>query len=121
MLTKMNRMPTFLVIKGGAVSDTIRGANASALRSAVSSAVSESSRGAAASGPVFESKGYRLGNANEPAKPVGGRGSLPVIGNVGGAADGAMRFAALYFTTLFSFDAYAAAEASPFSVKDKRR
>jgi thioredoxin 1 len=111
-------MPTFLIFKNGAVSDTIRGANASALRSAVTSAASGASRGAAASGPSFESKGYRLGNANEPAKTVGGSGTLPVVG---GVANGAMRFAALYFTTLFSFDAYAAAEASPFSVKDKRR
>lgn len=117
-------MPTFLIFKNGVVTNTIKGANASALRSAVAAAVADASRGGAgagSSGAGFASKGYRLGNANEPTQAVRPGGSLPVIGNVGGAADGVMRFAALYLTTLFSFDAYASAEASPFSVKNKTR
>lgn len=36
-----------------------------------------------------------------------------------GFADTVVRFFALYFTSLFTFDAYAAAEASPFNVRNR--
>jgi thioredoxin 1 len=125
-------MPTFLVFKAGRVADTIRGANASALRSAVARAAADAGAGGGgggSSGTHFASKGYRLGSADEPTVAVRG------VGGLGGAAGGAavaavagmrgllgtaIRFVVLYLTTLFSFDAYVAAESSPFSVKERQ-
>jgi thioredoxin 1 len=109
-------MPTFLVFTSGSVTDTIRGANPSALRTAVSRAASASGK---ASTATFQTKGYTLGSGSTPSRPVGGGGSyLGGLGTagVGGFADDAVRFMGLYLTTLFSFDGYAAAEASPFKV-----
>jgi thioredoxin 1 len=114
-------MPTFLILKNGKVSETIRGANPSALRNAVSKASSGSGKAAA---PVFQSKGYTLGTAGAPGSTVdGGNGGFLVGLGQGGAglADDMLRFFGLYLTTLFSFDAYAAAEASPFKVGAARR
>jgi thioredoxin 1 len=110
-------MPTFLVFTKGSVTETIRGANPSALRTAVSRAASASGK---ASTATFQSKGYTLGSANTPSRPVGGSGSSFLgslgTGGAGGLADDIVRFFGLYLTTLFSFDGYAAAEASPFKV-----
>jgi thioredoxin 1 len=109
-------MPTFLVFKSGSVSETIRGANPSVLRAAVSRAASTSGK---ASTATFQSKGYTLGSDSTPSRTVGGGGSfLGGLGTsgAGGFADDAVRFMGLYLTTLFSFDGYAAAEASPFKV-----
>lgn len=114
-------MPTFLIFKNGSVSETIRGANPSALRNAVSKAASGSAK---ATGPVFKSKGYTLGTAAAPGRTVGG-GNGGFLGGLGqggaGLADDMVRFFGLYLTTLFSFDAYAAAESSPFKVGAARR
>ncbi|KAF2395791.1 thioredoxin-domain-containing protein [Trichodelitschia bisporula] len=107
----VSAMPTFLVFRNGKVADTIRGANPSALRAAVAKA--SSSKGAPA--PAFASGGRKLGDAS-------GAGSAPVpgAGGAGAGADAMVRFFGLYLTTLFSFDAYAAAEASPFRVGGRR-
>lgn len=116
-------MPTFLVVKNGSVAKTIRGADASALRSAITAAAADAAKGSGASGAAFRSKGQVLGDgdakASRPAR--GGRGG----GGGGGAGlsllsgspavDDVLRFVALYFTTLLSFDSSAAAAASPFS------
>jgi thioredoxin 1 len=121
-LISIYSMPTFLIFKKGAVSETIRGANPSALRTAVSRASSDS--GKAAASAVFTSKGYTLGTASAPGRTVGG-GEGSFLGGLGqggtGLADSMVRFMGLYLTTLFSFDAYAAAEASPFKVGAARR
>jgi hypothetical protein len=127
-------MPTFLVFKSGKVADTIRGANPSALRSAVARAAADASTGSSSSsgGAVFEStKGYRLGSAGEPAvraraqgRSAGAAGAdaaLAGMASLGGFAGVAVRFLALYLTSLFSFDAFVAAEASPFNVKRQER
>jgi thioredoxin 1 len=111
-------MPTFLVFKSGTVSETIRGANPSALRTAVSRAASASGK---ASTATFKSKGYTLGSDSTPSRTVGGGGGASFLGGLGtggagGFADDAVRFMGLYLTTLFSFDGYAAAEASPFKI-----
>jgi thioredoxin 1 len=113
-------MPTFLVFKSGKVTETIRGANAGALRAAVTRAASDSGSGGP-SGSAFSSKGYRLGNEGEKPKTVGGGAVGTAIGGAGDVADSMVRFMGLYFTTLFSFDAYAAAEASPLSVRGNRK
>lgn len=112
-------MPTFLVFKSGTVSQTIRGANPSALRSAVAAASSDVGRGSASNGTHFQSKGHRLGDPGAAASRTGGS-AFPAI-SLGGFTNTLVRFTGLYVTTLFSFDAYAAAEASPFNVKNGRR
>jgi len=118
----VSAMPTFLVFKKGTVSETIRGANPSALRTAVSRASSDT--GKATASASFSSKGYTLGTDSAPGRAVGGGGGsfLGGLGQGGpGLADSMVRFMGLYLTTLFSFDAYAAAEASPFKVGTAQR
>jgi hypothetical protein len=109
-------MPTFLVFKNGSVIDTIKGANPSALRTAVSTAAREAATGPAKSSASFSSKGYTLGGGSTPSGPAGGVAALGT-----GVADQMVRFFGLYLTTLFSFDAYTAAEASPFAVRNAGR
>jgi thioredoxin 1 len=118
-------MPTFLVLKNGSVSETIRGANPAALRNAVSRASSGAGKGPAKQSANFQSKGYTLGSSSTGSRPVNNGtswlGGLGTGAGAGGLAESAVRFMGLYFTTLFSFDSYAAAEASPFKVERQRR
>lgn len=109
----VSAMPTFLIIKNGSVTETIRGANASELRSAVAKAASEATRGPASTGKAFEGAGRRLGGAGESGAARGGAGGF-AMPQLTGLPDTALRFAGLYFTTLFSLDAYGAANDSPF-------
>jgi thioredoxin 1 len=114
-------MPTFLVIKSSSVVETIRGANPSALTAAVRKAASDSS--SAAPGAAFQSKGRTLGSSDQPSvavgeSPLAGVQRL-IIGN-GGLSDIIVRFVALYFVSLFAFDAFKAAEDSPFNVRARR-
>ncbi|KAF1991542.1 thioredoxin, partial [Aulographum hederae CBS 113979] len=114
----VSAMPTFLVLKNSKVTETIRGANPSALRSAVTKAAADA-RGAAPKS--FQSKGYTLGSASG-ANTAGGSGSgiggLQGMGlsAVGGLPDTLVRFVALYLTSLFAFDAFEAAGSSSFAV-----
>ncbi|KAF2008106.1 thioredoxin-domain-containing protein [Amniculicola lignicola CBS 123094] len=117
----VSAMPTFLVIKSNSVVDTIRGANPSALTAAVRKAANDSAAGR--SSAAFQSKGYTLGSESTPSRPVGdgafaGLGSM-FSGN-GSLGDMVVRFFALYFVSLFTFDAYRAAEDSPFNVRARR-
>lgn len=115
-------MPTFLVIKSSAVVDTIRGANPAALTAAVRKAANDTS-GPGASSAAFQSKGRTLGSASEPSRPVGESPFANVQGMLmgnGGFSDLITRFAALYFISLFSFDAFKAAEESPFNIRARR-
>jgi thioredoxin 1 len=114
LIVLWDSMPTVLVFKSGQVTETIRGANAGALRTAVSKAAADSggASGSSAGGAAFGSKGYRLGNEGDK----GGRTVAGSAGGLGEVADSMVRFMGLYLTTLFSFDAYAAAEASPLRV-----
>src|SRR5215469_12631609 len=118
-------MPTFLVFKSGSVSETIRGANPAALRNAVSRASSDAGKGPAKQSTNFQSRGYTLGSSSTGSRPVNsGQSWLGGFGTgagTGGFTGSAVRFMGLYLTTLFSFDSYAAAEASPFKVERQRR
>lgn len=126
-------MPTFLVLKGSKVVETVRGANPAALRSAILSAAADAARGPAQQSPSFSGKGQTLGSedgsgngrpATSSAVP-----SLPNL-NLGqmltapaafaqgrGLPQLIVRFLGLYFSTLFSFDPMRTAEESPFAVK----
>jgi len=112
-------MPTFLVIKSTSVVDTIRGANPSALKAAVNKAVADSSRIPGKNPAVFQSKGYTLGSSTTPSRPVN-QGFASALSGSGGLGDIIVRFFALYLVSLFSFDAYASAEQSPFNVRARR-
>lgn len=127
-------MPTFLILKGSKVVETVRGANPTALRSAILSAAADAAKGpakAAGSSALFSGKGQTLGGqgGSRPNNASGpGLGaSLPNLGHAfsapGAFAQGrgipamVVRFLGLYFSTLFSFDPIRTAEESPFAVK----
>ena len=113
-------MPTFLVIKSGSVVDTIRGANPAALTAAVRKAANDAG---AKSSAVFQSKGYTLGSASQPSQPVNESpfaGLQRMMSGNGGLGDVLVRFVALYFISLLSFNGYQAAEESPFNVRARR-
>lgn len=120
-------MPTFLILKGTHVKETVRGANPTALRTAVLAAAADAAKGGSASGAFFSGKGQTLGSASAGSAS---RSTGPSIPNLGAAvsspaafAQGSglpqtiVRFLGLYFTTLFSTEPAAAAEASPFRVQ----
>ena len=118
-------MPTFLVLKAGSVVETVRGANPSALTAAVRKAARDAASAPGASGTHFQSKGYTLGSAGQPSRPVGGGNG--VLGGLqgmmrgdGGFGDRLVRFFALYFVSLLSLDGYGAAERSAFAVRGRR-
>jgi hypothetical protein len=121
-------MPTFLILKGTHVKETIRGANPTALRTAVLAAAADAAKGpgAASSGAFFSGKGQTLGSGGSaPPRTTGP--SLPNLGAAvsspaafaqgSGLPQTVVRFLGLYFTTLFSTEPAAAAEASPFRVQ----
>lgn len=137
-------MPTFLIIKNGSVINTIKGANAAALRTAIMAASADAAKlpakggAGAGSGASFKSGGGRvLGTGSTPAasggsmldrlgikfgggggSTAGSNGSVSVPGGLTGTV---MRFVGLYLTTLLSFDAYKAAETSPLAVRQTAR
>jgi thioredoxin 1 len=99
-------MPTFLIFRSGSVIETIQGADPRKLTSAIESAV----KFAGAAKPVYSSVGRTLGGTP-------GRGqSLSRPLNIKGFMDVIIAFIGLYLYSLFSFDAYTAAENSPFNV-----
>jgi len=114
-------MPTFLVFKSGSVVDTIRGANPPALTAAVRKAAADAGKGKPQAGAVFQSKGYTLGGAGTPSRPVA-QSWGQTLGGFGGQGyvDILVRFVALYLTSLVAFDGYKAAEDSPFNVRNRR-
>ena len=120
-----NSMPTFLILKGTHVKDTIRGANPTALRTAVLAAVADAAKGPAASaGAFFSGKGQTLGSASTPSAArrsgpnLGAAVSSPAaFGQGSGLPQTVVRFLGLYFTTLFSTEPAAAAEGSAFRVQ----
>ncbi|KAK3641093.1 hypothetical protein LTR56_011539 [Elasticomyces elasticus] len=128
----ISAMPTFLILKGSAVKETVRGANATALRTTVLSAAADAAKGPAKSpGATFSGAGKTLGSGSGKA---GGSASRPVAGSmmpdVGamlsspaqfaqgrGLPHAIIRFLGLYFTSLFSLEPETAARDSPFAVK----
>jgi hypothetical protein len=128
-------MPTFLILKGSSVKETVRGANATALRTAVLSAAADAAKGPVKAGPGFSGKGQTLGS--EPsaggAASTGRTVSAPTMPDVGamlsspaafaqgrGLPQMIVRFLGLYFTTLFSFEPERAAQESPFAVRSQQ-
>ena len=99
-------MPTFLIFRSGSVIETIQGADARKLTSAVENAV----KLAGAAKPTYSSAGRTLGGA--PARNQ----SLSRPFNFKAMIDAIIAFLGLYLVSLFSFDAYAAAENSPFNI-----
>jgi hypothetical protein len=129
------RMPTFLILKGSSVKETVRGANATALRTAVLSAAADAAKGSAKAGPGFSGKGQTLGSqpsdgstgsagrqVNVPAMPdVGALLSSPAAFAQGqGLPQTILRFLGLYFTTLFSLEPERAAQESPFAIRSQQ-
>ncbi|KAF2101380.1 thioredoxin-domain-containing protein [Rhizodiscina lignyota] len=118
----VSAMPTFLVFKNSAVANTIRGANPPALKSAVEAAARDAKTGPARQSVAFSSKGHVLGAGGSGAasgQSAARRGADALLTGTG-FADTMVRFVALYFTSLFSLDAYASARDSPFSVRTGR-
>jgi thioredoxin 1 len=99
-------MPTFMIFKSGSVINTIKGADPRGLTTAVEAAV----KLAGAATPAYSSVGRTLGGT--PAR--GTAMSRPY--NFKGLLDGIIAFLGLYFISLFSLDAYGAAENSPFNI-----
>ena len=129
----INSMPTFLILKGSSVKETVRGANATTLRTAVLSAAADAAKAPAKSSIGFSGKGQTLGS-DSGASAAGGSTSRPVSGpimpDIGavlsspaafahgrGLPQTVVRFLGLYFTTLFSLDPLKAAEDSPFAIR----
>jgi thioredoxin 1 len=99
-------MPTFLIFRSGSIIETIQGADARKLTSAVENAV----KLAGAANPAYSPVGRTLGG------PPARNQSLSRPFNYKGVIDAIIAFFGLYLISLFSFDAYAAAENSPFNV-----
>jgi thioredoxin 1 len=99
-------MPTFLIFRSGSVIETIQGADPRKLTSAIENAV----KFAGAAKPVYSSVGRTLGGP-----PARGQ-SLARPLDIKGFMDTVIAFIGLYLYSLFSLDAYTAAENSPFNV-----
>jgi hypothetical protein len=124
-------MPTFLILKGTSVVETVRGANPTALRTAVLSAAANAAKGPAKSSASFSGKGQSLGSGSgtasasrtvsAPAIDFSALFASPAAFAQGrGIASAIVRFIGLYITTLFSLEPARAAEESPFAVKTVR-
>jgi thioredoxin 1 len=105
-------MPTFLIFRSGSVIKTIRGANVPELTSAIESAV----KLAGPAKPIYSSAGRTLGGSN----PRGTGLSRPYSYTWKKYFDAIIAFLGLYIVTLFSLDAYRAAENSPFNINRER-
>ncbi|KAK4553072.1 hypothetical protein LTR86_009799 [Recurvomyces mirabilis] len=140
----VSAMPTFLILKGGAVKETVRGANvrtilfssillATQLRTAVLSAAADAAKlPAKSSAGTFSGKGQSLGATTTPDGPTNGSRSVPapslpnfasMLSSPATFAQGSgfpqttVRFLGLYFTSLLSLDPEAAARESPFALQ----
>ena len=120
-------MPTFLILKGNRVQQTIRGANPTALRTAVLSAAADAAKASSASGAFFSGKGQTLGSSTTPSTTTRSSSSVPNLGAAvsspsafaqgRGLPQTVVRFVGLYLQTLFSTEPVAAAEQSSFRVQ----
>ena len=121
-------MPTFLILKGTSVVETVRGANPTALRTAILSAAANAAKGPGKSSAGFQGKGQALG-ASTGAAGTGRTVSAPTVdfnalfaspaafAQGRGIASAIARFIGLYVTTFFSLEPARAAEESPFAIK----
>lgn len=101
-------MPTFLIFRSGSVIETIRGADTSGLTNAVEKAVKFAGP---TTGNLYATPGRTLGSSD----PTQGS-SMYRRFNVQTIIETLVAFFGLYFTTLFSLDAFLAAENSPFNI-----
>ncbi|KAG0650460.1 Thioredoxin [Hyphodiscus hymeniophilus] len=102
----LDSMPTFLIFRSGSVIETIQGADPRKLTSAIENAV----KLAGAAAPSYSTPGRTLGGTAARGQ------SLQRPFNFKGFVDAIIAFLGLYIYSLFSFDAYAAAENSPFNI-----
>lgn len=100
-----------MIFRNGSIINTIRGADVRGLTTAIESAV----KLAGPSAPAYGSAGRTLGGT----APRGGQ-SLNRPYDFKGLFDTIISFLGLYLYSLFSLDAYTAAEQSPFNVNRKR-
>ncbi|PQE24364.1 putative thioredoxin protein [Rutstroemia sp. NJR-2017a BVV2] len=100
-------MPTFLIFKSGTVIETIQGADARRLTTAIENAV----KLAGPAQPVYSSTGRTLGGSSPSTAS-----SITRNFSFDRFKRHLITFFGLYFYSLFSFDAYTAAENSPFNV-----
>ncbi|KAL2256661.1 hypothetical protein VTK26DRAFT_1345 [Humicola hyalothermophila] len=117
-------MPTFVILRaGGIVVDEIRGANPTALMTAVDKAVKLAGPGGNSS---FAGGGQRLGGSGVVGGGAGARGTAGANTAVGRSrmawdlkklVEMVIAFFGLYFWSLLSLDPYKAAENSPFNKK----
>ena len=119
-------MPTFLILKGTSVVETVRGANPTALRTAILSAAASAAKGPVKSSASFSGKGKVLGSeTGSGSKPVSAPtvdfsalyASPAAFSQGRGLANAVVRFLGLYFNTLFSLEPAKAAQESPFAVR----
>jgi len=101
-------MPTFLIFKSGVVVETVKGADPRGLANAIDKAVKNAK--ATKQAYAYSSPGHTLGGG--PPRGSLSRGPF----NLKGFIDTIIAFFGLYFYSLFSFDAFTAAENSPFNV-----
>ncbi|TGO18820.1 hypothetical protein BTUL_0007g00380 [Botrytis tulipae] len=99
-------MPTFLIFRSGAVIETIQGADVRKLTTAIENAV----KLAGAPKPSFSSPGQTLGGSAPTRSTMARQFSFDRL------LHDIIAFFGLYLYSLFSFDAYTAAENSPFNI-----
>lgn len=111
----VSAMPTFLILHNGSVIQTVRGANHSALTSAVDKAAKLAGT---LTNQVFGSPGQRLGGSGVAELRSTPLVSRPMNWNLKGIISSTITFFGLYFVSLISFDPYKAAEHSQFNKKN---
>ncbi|KAI9650085.1 hypothetical protein NHQ30_000098 [Ciborinia camelliae] len=99
-------MPTFLIFRSGSVIETIQGADVRKLTNAIENAV----KLAGAAKPVYSSAGRTLGGTSSTSSSMARSFSFDRL------LHDIIAFFGLYLYSLFSFDAYTAAENSPFNI-----
>jgi thioredoxin 1 len=125
-------MPTFLILKGTSVVETVRGANPTALRTAILSAAASAARGPAKSSASFTGKGQALGSNDGKATGATSRtvsgpaidfsaliASPATFAQGRGTVNAIVRFVGLYISTLFSLEPAKTAAESPFAVRTR--
>lgn len=98
-------MPTFLIFRSGSVIETIQGADARKLTTAIENAVKLSG----AAKPSYSSVGRTLGGSSTSSSVARNFSFDRLLHDI-------IAFFGLYLYSLFSFDAYTAAENSPFNI-----
>lgn len=130
----ISAMPTFLVLKGSSVVETVRGANPTALRTAILSAAASAVKGPAKSSASFSGTGKTLGMGGDASKGASASRSVraPTIDFSALLASPAAfsqgrswpstiaRFIGLYVSTFFSLEPVKTAETCPFSIKNRQ-